>query len=47
MANLWAQYAIFIITKAEDISITQEQIQKQHQEKLLKIATPVCNDTSC
>ena len=47
MANLWAQSAIFVITKAEDICINQEQIQKQHQERLLKIATPVCNDTSC
>jgi methionine biosynthesis protein MetW len=47
MANLWAQYAVFVITKAGDIYTTQEQPQKQHQETLLKISTPVCNDTSC
>jgi len=47
MANLWAQSAIFVLTKAEDICINQEQIQKQHQERLLKITSPVCNDTSC
>jgi len=45
MANLWAQYAIFVITKVEDIYITQEQKLSQHQEKLLKITNPVCNDT--
>lgn len=42
VANLLAQYAIFLISKANDINITQEQPINNSE----KLAIPICNNTS-